>query len=34
VVLDAKGRVAARIIGAIPSRLTLVEVVRDVVRHG
>jgi thiol-disulfide isomerase/thioredoxin len=34
VVLDGHGRVAARIVGAIPSQLTLVEVVRDVVRHG
>jgi thiol-disulfide isomerase/thioredoxin len=34
VVLDAQGRVAASIIGAVPSQLTLVEVVRDVVRHG
>jgi len=30
VVLDAEGRVAASIIGRLPSRATLVEVVRDV----
>lgn len=33
VVLDAQGRVAATIIGAIPSTLTLVQVVQDVA-HG
>ena len=34
VVLDAQGRPAAAINGAIPSSLTLVEMVRDVLRHG
>jgi hypothetical protein len=31
VVLDAEGRVAASIVGELPSRTTLVEVVEDVV---
>jgi thiol-disulfide isomerase/thioredoxin len=34
VVLDAQGRVAASIVGSVPSQLTLVEVVRSVARHG
>ena len=34
VVLDAQGRPAASIIGAVPSKLTLVELVRTVLRHG
>jgi len=34
VVLDAQGRVAASIIGAVPSQLTLVETVEDVMAHG
>jgi thiol-disulfide isomerase/thioredoxin len=34
VVLDAQGRVTASVIGAIPSALTLVQLVQDVVRHG
>lgn len=34
VVLDAQGRVAASIIGPIPSQLTLVQVVQDVASHG
>jgi thiol-disulfide isomerase/thioredoxin len=34
VVLDAEGRPAASINGAIPSSLTLVELVQDVLRHG
>jgi thiol-disulfide isomerase/thioredoxin len=34
VVLDAQGRVAASIIGEIPSALTLVQLVRDVASHG
>lgn len=34
VVLDAQGRPAADINGAVPSSLTLVELVQDVLRHG
>jgi hypothetical protein len=34
VVLDRDGRPAATISGAVPSALTLVELVQDVVRHG
>lgn len=34
VVLDAQGRPAADINGAVPSTLTLVELVRDVLKHG
>ena len=34
VVLDAQGRVAASIIGAVPSQLTLVQMVQDVMAHG
>ena len=34
VVLDAQGRPAATVNGALPSALTLVELVRQVVRHG
>ena len=34
VVLDARGRVTASVIGQIPSALTLVQLVQDVVRHG
>lgn len=34
VVLDAQGRVAASVIGELPSALTLVELVQDVARHG
>jgi thiol-disulfide isomerase/thioredoxin len=34
VVLDAQGRAAATISGAVPSTLTLVEIVRQVARHG
>ncbi len=34
VVLDDRGRVAASIIGPIPSQLTLVQVVQDVASHG
>lgn len=34
VVLDARGRVAASIIGAVPSELTLVQVVQQVARGG
>jgi thiol-disulfide isomerase/thioredoxin len=34
VVLDAQGRVAASIIGALPSRLTLVQIVHQVARGG
>jgi thiol-disulfide isomerase/thioredoxin len=34
VVLDQHGRAAATISGAVPSTLTLVELVRHVVRHG
>jgi thiol-disulfide isomerase/thioredoxin len=33
-VLDAEGRVAASIIGALPSQLTLVEIVRQVANDG
>ena len=33
-VLDAQGRVAARIIGPLPSQLTLVQIVRDVIKSG
>jgi thiol-disulfide isomerase/thioredoxin len=33
-VLDAQGRVAASVIGQVPSSLTLVELVKDVLRHG
>ncbi len=33
-VLDAQGRVAASVIGEVPSALTLVQLVQDVVRHG
>lgn len=33
VVLDAQGRVAASIIGQLPSKITLVEVVEDVARE-
>jgi len=34
VVLDAEGRVAASIIGALPSQLTLVEIVKQVAAGG
>jgi len=34
VVLDAQGRAAADINGGVPSTLTLVQLVQDVVRHG
>ncbi|HEX3933019.1 MAG TPA: TlpA family protein disulfide reductase, partial [Nocardioides sp.] len=34
VVLDAQGRVAASVIGEVPSSLTLVQLVQDVARHG
>jgi len=34
VILDADGRPAATISGAVPSALTLVELVQQVVRHG
>ncbi len=34
VVLDPQGRVAASIIGAVPSQLTLVQMVQDVMAHG
>jgi hypothetical protein len=34
VVLDDQGRVAASIIGVVPSALTLVEIVRQVARGG
>jgi thiol-disulfide isomerase/thioredoxin len=34
VVLDSDGRPAATISGAVPSALTLVELVQEVVRHG
>ena len=34
VVLDADGRVAASIIGALPSQLTLVEIVKQVAAGG
>lgn len=34
VVLDAQGRVAASMIGPVPSQLTLVEIVRQVARGG
>jgi thiol-disulfide isomerase/thioredoxin len=34
VVLDAQGRVAASVIGEVPSTLTLVQLVQDVARHG
>jgi thiol-disulfide isomerase/thioredoxin len=34
VVLDDQGRVAASIIGAVPSQLTLVQIVRQVADHG
>jgi thiol-disulfide isomerase/thioredoxin len=34
VVLDAQGRVAASVVGEVPSALTLVELVRDAARHG
>jgi len=34
VVLDAEGRVAASVVGEVPSALTLVELVRDAARHG
>jgi thiol-disulfide isomerase/thioredoxin len=33
-VLDAQGRVAASIIGAVPSQLTLVQIVQDVTKSG
>jgi thiol-disulfide isomerase/thioredoxin len=33
-VLDGQGRVAASVIGEVPSALTLVELVQQVVRHG
>jgi thiol-disulfide isomerase/thioredoxin len=33
-VLDSQGRVAASVIGEVPSALTLVELVQQVVRHG
>jgi thiol-disulfide isomerase/thioredoxin len=34
VILDSAGRPAATISGAVPSTLTLVELVQDVIRHG
>jgi thiol-disulfide isomerase/thioredoxin len=34
VILDPEGRPAATVSGAVPSTLTLVELVHDVVRHG
>jgi thiol-disulfide isomerase/thioredoxin len=34
VVLDAQGRVAASVVGEVPSALTLVELVQDAARHG
>jgi hypothetical protein len=34
VILDQDGRPAATISGAVPSTLTLVELVRHVARHG
>jgi len=34
VVLDSRGRVAASIIGGVPSQLTLVQIVRQVARGG
>ena len=34
VVLDARGRVAASVIGALPSQLTLVQIVQQVARDG
>jgi thiol-disulfide isomerase/thioredoxin len=34
VVLDAQGRVAASIIGPVPSQLTLVQIVQDVAKSG
>jgi thiol-disulfide isomerase/thioredoxin len=34
VILDAQGRVAASIIGAVPSQLTLVQMVQDVTKSG